>query len=89
MVLRQSISDWKNGFVAECDKCDEKPQCSGFFTTGRPLSRDNLDENGGGNQSVKRAAGSEGMIISCAKLRKHFLSMAHFDCRGAAIRLFP
>jgi His-Xaa-Ser system radical SAM maturase HxsC len=32
----QSISDWKNGFVAECDQCDEKPRCSGFFTTGRP-----------------------------------------------------
>jgi His-Xaa-Ser system radical SAM maturase HxsC len=32
----QSISDWKNGFVAECDRCDEKPRCSGFFTTGRP-----------------------------------------------------
>jgi His-Xaa-Ser system radical SAM maturase HxsC len=32
----QSISDWKNGFVAECDRCDEKPNCSGFFTTGRP-----------------------------------------------------
>jgi His-Xaa-Ser system radical SAM maturase HxsC len=32
----QSISDWKNGFVAECDRCDEKSSCSGFFTTGRP-----------------------------------------------------
>jgi hypothetical protein len=32
----QSISDWKNGFVSECDRCDEKPRCSGFFTTGRP-----------------------------------------------------
>jgi His-Xaa-Ser system radical SAM maturase HxsC len=32
----QSISDWKNGFVAECDRCDEKRSCSGFFTTGRP-----------------------------------------------------
>jgi hypothetical protein len=32
----QSISDWKNGFVAGCDRCDEKPRCSGFFTTGRP-----------------------------------------------------
>ena len=33
---RQSISDWKNAFVAECARCDEKPKCSGFFTTGRP-----------------------------------------------------
>jgi His-Xaa-Ser system radical SAM maturase HxsC len=32
----QSISDWKNGFVEECDRCDEKNTCSGFFTTGRP-----------------------------------------------------
>jgi His-Xaa-Ser system radical SAM maturase HxsC len=32
----QSISDWKNAFVTECDRCDEKPRCSGFFTTGRP-----------------------------------------------------
>ncbi|WP_129273813.1 His-Xaa-Ser system radical SAM maturase HxsC [Bradyrhizobium betae] len=32
----QSISDWKNGFVDECNRCDEKPDCSGFFTTGRP-----------------------------------------------------
>ncbi|WP_315773798.1 MULTISPECIES: His-Xaa-Ser system radical SAM maturase HxsC [unclassified Bradyrhizobium] len=32
----QSISDWKNGFVEECDRCDEKYTCSGFFTTGRP-----------------------------------------------------
>jgi His-Xaa-Ser system radical SAM maturase HxsC len=32
----QSISDWKNGFVAECERCDEKARCSGFFTTGRP-----------------------------------------------------
>lgn len=32
----QSISDWKNGFVEECDRCTEKNDCSGFFTTGRP-----------------------------------------------------
>jgi His-Xaa-Ser system radical SAM maturase HxsC len=32
----QSISDWKNGFVEECDRCHEKSSCSGFFTTGRP-----------------------------------------------------
>ncbi len=31
----QSISDWKNGFVKECDECFEKPRCSGFFTSGR------------------------------------------------------
>jgi His-Xaa-Ser system radical SAM maturase HxsC len=32
----QSISDWKNSFVEECNRCDEKNTCSGFFTTGRP-----------------------------------------------------
>jgi His-Xaa-Ser system radical SAM maturase HxsC len=32
----QSISDWKNGYVEACDKCVEKPRCSGFFTSGRP-----------------------------------------------------
>jgi His-Xaa-Ser system radical SAM maturase HxsC len=32
----QSISDWKNNFVEECEQCEEKSGCSGFFTTGRP-----------------------------------------------------
>jgi His-Xaa-Ser system radical SAM maturase HxsC len=32
----QSISDWKNGYVKECELCLEKPKCSGFFTSGRP-----------------------------------------------------
>jgi len=32
----QSISDWKNAYVEECDQCVEKKHCSGFFTSGRP-----------------------------------------------------
>ena len=32
----QSISDWKNDFLPDCERCSEKPRCSGFFTTGRP-----------------------------------------------------
>jgi His-Xaa-Ser system radical SAM maturase HxsC len=32
----QSISDWKNGYVEECNRCIERPHCSGFFTSGRP-----------------------------------------------------
>ena len=32
----QSISDWKNGYIEECDHCIEKVRCSGFFTSGRP-----------------------------------------------------
>jgi His-Xaa-Ser system radical SAM maturase HxsC len=36
----QSISDWKNGYVEECNHCVEKDRCSGLFTSGRPrLSR--------------------------------------------------
>lgn len=36
----QSISDWKNGFVDECNSCNRKANCSGFFTSGRQrLSR--------------------------------------------------
>ena len=36
----QSISDWKNGYVEECDTCTERQRCSGLFTSGRPrLSR--------------------------------------------------
>ena len=32
----QSISDWKNGYIEQCNKCVEKSHCSGFFTSGRP-----------------------------------------------------
>jgi His-Xaa-Ser system radical SAM maturase HxsC len=36
----RSISDWKNGYATDCDRCDEKRHCSGLFTSGRPkLSR--------------------------------------------------
>lgn len=28
---RQSISDWKNEFAPECDRCDVKAACGGFF----------------------------------------------------------
>jgi hypothetical protein len=57
----------------------------------RTLSRDNLGENcgGNGNQSLKRAAGSEVMIISVVELGKRFFSVWWFDCRGAAISAFP
>lgn len=32
----QSISDWKNAFPSECDRCQERHRCCGFFSTGRP-----------------------------------------------------
>jgi hypothetical protein len=39
-VAVQSISDWKNGYVSECEDCAARPQCAGFFLTRRlQLSR--------------------------------------------------
>lgn len=32
----QSISDWKNAYLAECDDCSVRRDCAGFFSTGRP-----------------------------------------------------
>lgn len=32
----QSISDWKNAYVEECDGCSARRDCAGFFSTGRP-----------------------------------------------------
>lgn len=32
----QSISDWKNGYIKDCERCIERNRCSGFFTSGRP-----------------------------------------------------
>jgi hypothetical protein len=40
--------------------------------------RDNLDENGGGNQNLKRRPVAKVMIILSAKLRKHFFLDAAF-----------
>ncbi|SEE46681.1 His-Xaa-Ser system radical SAM maturase HxsC [Rhizobiales bacterium GAS191] len=31
----QSISDWKNAYLPECEHCAVRSKCSGFFTTGR------------------------------------------------------
>ncbi len=31
----QSISDWKRGYLEECNDCSERENCTGFFTTGR------------------------------------------------------
>jgi hypothetical protein len=36
----QSISDWKKGYLPECDGCAARRRCAGFFSSGRPrLSR--------------------------------------------------
>ncbi len=34
-LATQSISDWKNEYVEECDGCTVKATCGGFFSTGR------------------------------------------------------
>jgi len=36
---RQSISDWKNMFVPECDGCELTASCSGFFASAGPTWR--------------------------------------------------
>jgi hypothetical protein len=46
----------------------------------RRMLRDNLDENGSGNRSLKRRPGSGGMIRSIIEVRKPFL-LPLFDCR--------
>ena len=35
-VAAQSISDWKNGYLPECDACAARQRCAGFFSSGRP-----------------------------------------------------
>jgi His-Xaa-Ser system radical SAM maturase HxsC len=32
----QSISDWKNAYLPQCEPCEVKHKCGGFFSTGRP-----------------------------------------------------
>ena len=34
-IAVQSISDWKNGHLPECDGCAVRRRCAGFFLTGR------------------------------------------------------
>jgi His-Xaa-Ser system radical SAM maturase HxsC len=31
----KSISDWKQNYSSECDSCDLKPECGGFFNTSK------------------------------------------------------
>jgi hypothetical protein len=47
----------------------------------RRLSRDYLDENGGGQSEFEAAAGSEVMIGLGPEVRKHFFWVSVFDCR--------
>ena len=45
------------------------------------VSRDYLDENGGGQSEFEAAAGSEVMIGLGPEVRKHFFWVSVFDCR--------
>ena len=33
VFAQQSISDWKNVYLSQCDKCEMKTQCCGFFSS--------------------------------------------------------
>lgn len=35
-IAVQSISDWKNAYIEECNSCAVRPNCAGFFSSGRP-----------------------------------------------------
>jgi His-Xaa-Ser system radical SAM maturase HxsC len=35
-VAVQSISDWKNAYLPDCQGCAARPHCAGFFSTGQP-----------------------------------------------------
>jgi His-Xaa-Ser system radical SAM maturase HxsC len=39
---RQSISDWKNEFLPQCDDCDVRSRCAGFFSSARYKSSSHI-----------------------------------------------
>jgi His-Xaa-Ser system radical SAM maturase HxsC len=39
---RKSISDWKNEYMPECDGCDVKNMCGGFFSSAKLRYSDNI-----------------------------------------------
>lgn len=41
----QSISDWKNEYLPDCDGCNDKPRCTGFFTSTKELYRGHVRPN--------------------------------------------
>jgi His-Xaa-Ser system radical SAM maturase HxsC len=38
----QSISDWKNEYLPECDMCRSRHQCAGFFSSTKELYRNHV-----------------------------------------------
>jgi His-Xaa-Ser system radical SAM maturase HxsC len=55
----RSISDWKHGYIDECDRCDERPNCAGFFTSGRPKRSRGIHAIINGKSSADSAFTSE------------------------------
>jgi His-Xaa-Ser system radical SAM maturase HxsC len=51
----QSISDWKNAYLAECERCEVKDRCGGFFTTGRMKT----------SRAVRAISLAEENVVSC------------------------
>jgi hypothetical protein len=33
LLAKQSISDWKNIYLSECEDCELKKECAGFFAS--------------------------------------------------------
>jgi His-Xaa-Ser system radical SAM maturase HxsC len=48
----QSISDWKNEYLPQCDQCDEKARCAGFFSSAQYKQSEHVFP-------IKRAAAME------------------------------
>jgi His-Xaa-Ser system radical SAM maturase HxsC len=55
----RSISDWKHGYIDECARCDERPNCAGFFTSGRPKRSRGIHAIINGKSSADSAFTSE------------------------------
>lgn len=64
-LARQSISDWKNIFLDQCDNCAARGQCCGFFSSAmvrhsayvRPISSVCGDGRRLGNEPVEQGVG--------------------------------
>ena len=42
---KKSISDWKNEYFAECDGCQVRDRCGGFFSSARLRYSDHIQGN--------------------------------------------
>jgi His-Xaa-Ser system radical SAM maturase HxsC len=60
---RQSISDWKNVFVDECDRCSVRAECSGFFQSSNLRMSTHVEPQCGG--FPQRAVSGEDVRQPC------------------------